>query len=67
MLTNTPILSLPWLILYAAQLMRFKAVLVITSDPPCARQPSDLATLPVALDQLPLENSNAAQITPHSH
>ena len=35
MLTNTPTLSEAWLILYDDQLMRFNAVFVITSDPPC--------------------------------
>ena len=37
MLTKTPILSALWLILYDAQLVRFRAVLVMTSEPPCVQ------------------------------
>ena len=35
MLTKTPTLSVDWLILYEVQLIRCRAVLVMTSEPPC--------------------------------
>ena len=45
MLTKTPTLSVVWLILYEDQLMRFSAVFVMTSDPPCRPVHTTLSTV----------------------
>ena len=45
MLTKTPTLSVDWLILYVVQLIRCRAVLVMTSEPPCKSQCGHAAPL----------------------